>query len=70
MIAIVNLVWLLKSVFLFSLCFKRFRFMAHTCLLHITYSPRLWNKDWDPSHIQSPNSDTIVDAIKCLLTGA
>jgi hypothetical protein len=25
---------------------------------------------WDPSHIQSPNLDTIVDANKCLLTGA
>jgi hypothetical protein len=24
----------------------------------------------DPSHIQSPNADTIVDAKKCLLTGA
>jgi hypothetical protein len=24
----------------------------------------------DPSHIQSPNSDTIVDADKCLMTGA
>ena len=24
----------------------------------------------DPSHIQSPNPDTIVDAKKCLLTGA
>jgi hypothetical protein len=24
----------------------------------------------DPSHIESPNSDTIVDANKCLLTGA
>ena len=24
----------------------------------------------DPSHIQSPNPDTIVDANKCLLTGA
>jgi hypothetical protein len=23
----------------------------------------------NPSHIQSPNSDTIVDANKCLLTG-
>jgi hypothetical protein len=25
---------------------------------------------WDPSHIQLPNPDTIVDANKCLLTGA
>ena len=25
---------------------------------------------WDPSHLQSPNPDTIVDAKKCLLTGA
>jgi hypothetical protein len=24
----------------------------------------------DPSHIQSPNPDTIVDAKKCMLTGA
>jgi hypothetical protein len=24
----------------------------------------------DPSHIQTPNPDTIVDAKKCLLTGA
>ncbi|KRY94190.1 hypothetical protein T11_4960 [Trichinella zimbabwensis] len=24
----------------------------------------------DPSHIQTPNQDTIVDAKKCLLTGA
>jgi hypothetical protein len=24
----------------------------------------------DPSHIQTPNTDTIVDAEKCLLTGA
>jgi hypothetical protein len=24
----------------------------------------------DPSHIQSPNPDSIVDAKKCLLTGA
>jgi hypothetical protein len=24
----------------------------------------------DPSHIQSPNPDAIVDAGKCLLTGA
>jgi hypothetical protein len=24
----------------------------------------------DPSHIQSPNTDTIVDAKKCMLTGA
>ena len=24
----------------------------------------------DPSHIQSPNPDTIVDTNKCLLTGA
>jgi hypothetical protein len=24
----------------------------------------------DPSHIQTPNPDTIVDANKCLLTGA
>ena len=24
----------------------------------------------DPSHIQSPNPDTVVDANKCLLTGA
>jgi hypothetical protein len=24
----------------------------------------------DPSHIQSPNPDTIVDVNKCLLTGA
>jgi hypothetical protein len=24
----------------------------------------------DPSHIQPPNPDTIVDANKCLLTGA
>jgi hypothetical protein len=24
----------------------------------------------DPSHIQSPNPDTIADAKKCLLTGA
>jgi hypothetical protein len=25
---------------------------------------------WDASHVQSPNPDTIVDANKCLLTGA
>jgi hypothetical protein len=24
----------------------------------------------DPSHIQSPNADTIVDAKKCILAGA
>jgi hypothetical protein len=24
----------------------------------------------DPSHIQSPNADTIVDAKKCMLKGA
>ena len=24
----------------------------------------------DPSHIQSPNPDTIIDAKKCMLTGA
>jgi hypothetical protein len=41
----------------------------------------VWIKNWrndhpetappgDPSHIQSPNSDTIVDARKCMLTGA
>jgi hypothetical protein len=40
-----------------------------------------WSRDWrndhpetgppgDPSHMQSPNPDTIVDANKCLLTGA
>ena len=41
----------------------------------------MWSRDWrndhpetapprDPSHIQSPNPDTIVDAKTCLLTGA
>ena len=25
---------------------------------------------WDPSHIQLPNLDAIVDSRKCLLTGA
>jgi hypothetical protein len=41
----------------------------------------VWSRDWrkghpetapleDPPHIQSPNPDTIVDAKKCLLTGA
>jgi hypothetical protein len=41
----------------------------------------VWNKDWrddhtendspgDPSHMQSPNPDTVVVANKCLLTGA
>ena len=25
---------------------------------------------WDPSHIHLPNPDTIVDAKKCMLTGA
>ena len=41
----------------------------------------MWSKDWrkghpetappgDPSHTQFPNPDTIVDANKCLLTGA
>jgi hypothetical protein len=42
-------------------------------------SDKLWSRDWrkghpettlpgDPSHIQSPNPDTIVDANKYLLT--
>jgi hypothetical protein len=42
---------------------------------------KLWSRNWrndhpatdspeDPSHLQSPNPDTIVDANKCLLTGA
>jgi hypothetical protein len=40
----------------------------------------VWTRDWrkghqdaspeDPSHIHSPNPDSIVDANKCLLTGA
>jgi hypothetical protein len=31
---------------------------------------RFWRVTVDPSHIQSPNPDTTVDAKKCLLTGA
>ena len=49
------------------------------------YGDKVWSKDWrkdwrndhpetappgDPSHKQTPNPDTIVDAKKCLLTGA
>ena len=45
------------------------------------YRDKVWSRDWrkghpetappgDPSHIQTPNPDTIVDAKKCLLTGA
>jgi hypothetical protein len=45
------------------------------------YRDKLWNRNWwkdhsetappgDQSHIQSPNPYTIVDASKCLLTGA
>jgi hypothetical protein len=44
------------------------------------YRDKVWNRDWrkghpetvlagDPSHIQFPNSDTIVDVNKCLLRG-
>jgi hypothetical protein len=46
------------------------------------YRDKVWNRDWrkghpetasppppDPSQIQFPNSDTIVDVNKCLLTG-
>jgi hypothetical protein len=46
-----------------------------------SYSDKVWSRDWrndhletdspgDPSHLQSPNPDTAVDANKCLLTGA
>jgi hypothetical protein len=45
------------------------------------HTEKVWSRDWrndhpetvplgDPFHIQSPNPDTIVDANKCLLTGA
>jgi hypothetical protein len=45
------------------------------------YIGKVWSRDrekgypetappWDPSHIQKPNPDIIVDAKKCLLTGA
>jgi hypothetical protein len=46
-----------------------------------SYGDKVWSKDWreghpdtvppgDRSHTQSPNPDTIVNANKCLLTGA
>jgi hypothetical protein len=45
------------------------------------YGHKVWSRDWrkgnpetippeNPSHIQTPNPDTIADANKCLLTGA
>jgi hypothetical protein len=46
-----------------------------------TYRDKVWSRDWrndhletespeDPPHLQSPNPDSVVDANKCLLTGA
>ena len=37
------------------------------------YRDKVWSRDCppgDPSHIESPNLDTIADDQKCLLTGA
>ena len=44
--------------------------VEHVSLLHVEASSGYMTRSGDPFHIQSPNPDAIVDAIKCLLTEA
>jgi hypothetical protein len=62
-------VWVLQS------------FLEKGTKYEIKYGDKVWSRDWrkghpetaptgDPSNIQSPNPDIIVDTNKCKLTGA